>query len=181
MISLCENDWKETDVRRIAPSMIIAVTALFAVLSVAVVAMPATASAATRDATALWPREKPWVTSLVPLLNDMSGASKQVAKLSTDPTVLVSGSNAQVRLAVALAVLGDCPSALKRKGPAPTNRLRQFRGALNAACTHYAQSAIFLARGIDRFDVNLIERATAEMQLATRFLGKANRLLIAFR
>ena len=108
--------------RRTSPSTFIALTTLFAAVTVAVVATPAPANAGTRDATALWPREKPWVASLVPLLNGLSAASKQVAKQTTDPTVLVSGSNAQVKLALGLAILSSCPAELKRRMWAASRR-----------------------------------------------------------
>ena len=150
---------------------------LLVALAVVVVATtPPASSSAPHSST---PRERAWVRSLIPLFNNIGKFAGAVGKLSSDPDVLVRGSNTQLKLVVALAGLQTCTPSLISKGAAPTVRLRPVRSALASACLHYGRSATYLARGIDAGSASLITTAAAEMRRGTASIGRARRLILA--
>jgi hypothetical protein len=116
-------------------------------------------------------RTETWTSELV-------GAFNAVVEASADPVAVATpGSEAYLKMAVALAVLNSCGDSLeKTKPPAGAPGINNLR----KACSEFEASSDDIARGIDRLDATLIRRGTREMQIGTHYSQAATAQITAW-
>jgi hypothetical protein len=123
-------------------------------------------------------RDRRWAAAVGDWAKTMGGAFEKIADLTQDEkkrTLLLLGDqDTIIEFAVPVGTMRACRSFLPKRQP-DSAKLRDVAKLLNAACDHYAQSAVLFGRGVDRFDATLILRANKEMLKGTALTRRATK------
>jgi len=123
------------------------VRALVCVLALTAFA-PAAARAAAEKDQRLSPAEQKWVEPLIALANTMAADLRQLPAEIAAKDALVVGTGTNLTLTTTLASFLTCSPTVKKAGPPPSARLKQFRTKLTKACFHLSNAAHDLAKAI---------------------------------
>ena len=87
--------------------------------------------------------------------------------------VLLGDPDAMVEVSVSLALLSQCSTGLDQVGAPPTWRLKSVIAPLRRACGLFEGAANDIARGIDTFDPEKIEKGASKMERASAHINKS--------